>query len=94
MFFALKGMLFGMAKAPNTPSAREIFARNVRRYRRWKEISQEALALNAGVSRAYIGEIERGVRAVSIDIMGDIASALDVPLRDLVDPEKFAEIEK
>lgn len=49
-------------------------------------MSQESLALDAGLSRPYLGEIERGTRSVSIDLMGQIASALDVPLRDLVDP--------
>lgn len=83
-----------MAKTSKALSAREVFARNIRRYRRWKEISQEALALDAGLSRTYIGEIERGERAVSIDIMGQIAAALHVPLRDLVDADMFTGIEK
>jgi len=52
---ALKGD--NMLKAPTRLTAREIFARNVRQYRRWKESSQEALALVAGLSRAYIGEM-------------------------------------
>jgi transcriptional regulator with XRE-family HTH domain len=75
-----------MAKATKTLTAREVFARNVRRVRRWKEISQESLALEADLSRPYIGQIERGERAVSIDIMGQIAIALGVALRELVDP--------
>ena len=75
-----------MAKATKTLSPREVFARNVRRVRRWKEISQESLALEAGLSRPYIGQVERAERAVSIDIMGQIAIALDIALRDLVDP--------
>ena len=75
-----------MSKANKVPSAREVFARNVRRVRRWREISQESLALEAGLSRAYLGEVERATRSVSIDIMGQIAIALDVPLRELVDP--------
>ncbi len=75
-----------MAKAIKILSAREVFARNVRRVRRWKEISQESLALNAGLSRPYLGQVERAERAVSIDIMGQIAIALDVTLKDLVDP--------
>lgn len=79
-----------MKKTSCTPTARIIFALNVRRYRRWKEISQESLALNAGLSRTYIGEIERAERSVSIDIMGQIALALQVPLRDLVDPDLFS----
>jgi transcriptional regulator with XRE-family HTH domain len=76
-----------MSKANKVPSAREVFARNVRRVRRWREISQESLALEAGLSRAYLGEVERATRSVSIDIMGQIAIALNVPLRELVDPQ-------
>jgi transcriptional regulator with XRE-family HTH domain len=75
-----------MTKTTKTLSAREVFARNVRRVRRWRDISQESLALDAGLSRPYLGEIERATRSVSIDIMGQIAIALEVPLRDLVDP--------
>lgn len=74
-----------MTKANKVLSAREIFARNVRRVRRWRELSQESLALEAGLSRPYLGEIERAVRSVSIDAMEQIATALNVPLRDLVD---------
>lgn len=74
-----------MTKSTNALSAREVFARNVRRVRRWKEMSQESLALEAGLSRPYLGEIERSTRAVSIDVMGQIAKALGVSLRDLVD---------
>jgi transcriptional regulator with XRE-family HTH domain len=48
--------------------------------------------LNAGLSCTYIGEIERCERAVSIDTMGQIAVALQVPLRKLVDPEMFSGI--
>lgn len=72
--------------------SRQVFANNVRRIRRLREISQESLALDAGLSRTYIGEIERGERAVSIDIMGQIADALRVPLKELVDPEMFGNI--
>ncbi len=75
-----------MTKANKVLSAREVFARNVRRVRRWREISQEALALEAGVSRAYLGQVERATRSVSIDFMDQIATALGVPLRELVDP--------
>lgn len=64
--------------------ARLIFARNMRTLRRLREISQENLAFDAEVSRAYIGEVERGSRSVSIDVMGRIADALQVPLSDLL----------
>lgn len=56
------------------------FANNLRKVRRLKEISQEALAFDAELSRAYISDIERGRRSVSIDVMGKIADALGVNL--------------
>ncbi|RQP24225.1 helix-turn-helix domain-containing protein [Piscinibacter terrae] len=78
-----------MRKASKTLTAREVFARNVRRARRLKDLSQESLALELGMSRPYLSSVERGTRNVSIDNMGKLADALGVPLRDLVDPEKF-----
>ena len=79
-------MLERMEKTRRSHPARAVFARNVRRIRRLREVSQESLADDAGLSRTYIGEVEREERAVSIDIMGQIADALDVPLKDLLDP--------
>jgi len=79
-------------KSPiKTLSARDVFARNLRRARRFREISQEALALQAGLSRTYVSEVERAERNVSIDNMGLLADALQVPLKELVDPEMFKE---
>lgn len=78
---------FHMEKASKPHSARVIFARNLRQVRRLKEISQEALALQAGLSRTYVSEVERGERNVSIDNMGLLADALGVKLQDLLDPE-------
>lgn len=63
---------------------RLIFAKNMRKIRRWRDISQETLAINANVSRTYIGEIERGERAVSIDVMGKIADTLEIELFELL----------
>lgn len=77
-------------KSPSKkPSAREIFAKNLRLARKLREISQEALALQAGLSRTYVSEVERAERNVSIDNMGLLAEALQIPLKDLVDPEMF-----
>lgn len=52
-------------------------------------MSQEALALQAGLSRTYVSEAERAERNISIDNMGLLADALRVPLKDLLDPEMF-----
>lgn len=82
--------LAGMKK-PNQSqlSAREIFGKNLRRARRLKEVTQEELALRADLSRTYVSEVERGARNISIDNMSLLAQALDVTLRDLVDPTLF-----
>lgn len=56
----------------------------MRQMRRLKEISQEELAFNAAISKTYVCEIERGSRAVSIDVMGRIADALEIPLEKLL----------
>ena len=66
-----------------------VFAANLRLARRLRDVSQEALALDAGLSRTYVSEGERGERNVSIDNMGLLADALQIPLKDLVDPERF-----
>lgn len=63
---------------------RLVFAQNMRQFRRLKEISQEELAFQAGISKTYVCEIERGGRAVSIDLMGRIADALEIPLDKLL----------
>lgn len=80
---------WGMKSPASKPTAREIFARNLRRARRLREVSQEALALQACLSRTYVSEVERAERNVSIDNMGLLADALRVPLKDLLDPEMF-----
>ena len=73
-----------MSKASVPASARLIFARNLRQARRLKEVSQESLALQAGLSRTYVSEVERGVRNISIDNMGLLADALGIALSDLL----------
>ena len=83
-------MLSVMKKPSKSLPAREVFCKNLRLARRLKEVSQEELALRADLSRTYVSEVERGTRNISIDNMDLLAQALDVPLRDLVDPEMFA----
>ena len=53
---------------------------NVRQIRREKEMSQEKLALEASLNRAYIGYIERGERHPSVETIYKISQALNTPL--------------
>lgn len=72
--------------ANETPSARQRFATNLRKYRLEQNLSQEELAQLAGLHRTYIGSVERGERNISIDNMERLALALDCTLVDLLLP--------
>ncbi|HKC04599.1 MAG TPA: helix-turn-helix transcriptional regulator [Patescibacteria group bacterium] len=57
---------------------------NLRKLREKKGITQEDLALTAGLNRAYIGYIERGERNPSTDTIVKVAKALKVSPKDLL----------
>ena len=62
---------------------RHRFATNLRRIRHNRGISQEDLAYEAGVDRAYVSRIERAVTYVGLEIIGKFADVLKV------DPVEF-----
>ncbi len=62
----------------------QIFARNVRRLRLKKGMTQEELAFETEIDLTYMGGIERGKRNPSLLVMGRIAKALSVPLTKLL----------
>lgn len=70
-------------------SDRVVFGKNVKRARLLKELSQEALSMDAGLARSYLGGVERGQRNISIDNMSRLAFVLGIPLKELVDPDRF-----
>lgn len=79
---------------PKPPlSPREIVSRNLRMVRSAKNLSQEMVALEAGVSRGYVSRIERGDINASIDQLDLIAKAVGVPLHDLVNPKLFQSLD-
>lgn len=63
---------------------REILARNVRRLRAERGMSQEKLGFEAEISMTYVSHIETEKFAASIDVVGRIAKALKVTLSELV----------
>ncbi len=58
--------------------------KNVKKIRENKGITQEKLAFEANLNRAYIGYIERGERNPSTDTLAKLAKALKVSLKDLL----------
>lgn len=63
------------------------FARNLRKARAAKGLSQEDLAELAGLHRTYVGSVERGERNVSIDNIERLAAALGSTASDLLKEE-------
>lgn len=71
-------------RSDESDSARAALARNVRKLRSERSLSQEALADLAGVHRNYLGGIERCERNVGIDNLEKLARALGVNIAELV----------
>jgi transcriptional regulator with XRE-family HTH domain len=59
-------------------------ARNLRRVRLLRRLSQEALALEAGVDRAYVSGLERGVRNPTVRLLERLARVLKVSVSEIV----------
>jgi transcriptional regulator with XRE-family HTH domain len=56
----------------------QIFGRNVRRLRRERGLSQEALADEVELAVTYVGQIERGLRNPTLDVVERFALALSI----------------
>ena len=68
-------------------SGRDLLAWNLRTLRTAQDLSQERLAVDAGVDRAWVSELERGQGNTSIDLLDRLAAALGAPIGAL-----FAEL--
>ncbi len=63
---------------------RGVLARNLRRLRRARGLSQEELAGRAGLNRNYVGMIEREENAATVDVLERLAEVLGVRAPDLL----------
>lgn len=64
----------------------------IRVLRKELKLSQEAVALKAGLDRTYVASIECGNRNVSILNIERIATALNVTLAEFFDADEFVKI--
>jgi len=66
------------------------FGAVVRKHRKLKALSQEALAEKADIHHTHVGLIERGERNASLNIAYRVARALGQPLSTLIaEAEKY-----
>ena len=56
------------------------FAKNIRRIRLKKKMTQEQVAEMAGINPKYLGEIERGLKSPTAVVVGNLSKALGVPV--------------
>jgi transcriptional regulator with XRE-family HTH domain len=61
-------------------NGRALLAWNLRRLRSEKGVSQERLAADSGIDRAYVSELEREQGNATIDLLDRLASVLNVGL--------------
>ncbi|HAF81450.1 MULTISPECIES: helix-turn-helix transcriptional regulator [Brevundimonas] len=64
-------------------SLTETFGRNVRRIRLEKKLTIEGLATDVGLSYSYMGQLQRGERNPTLDVVERIAKALGVKAIEL-----------
>jgi transcriptional regulator with XRE-family HTH domain len=61
------------------------FGHHLRRLRRARKLTQEALADYAEISRPTVQRIEKGQASPTLEVLLSLAHVLQVPLRELVD---------
>ncbi|KGT73777.1 XRE family transcriptional regulator [Bradyrhizobium japonicum] len=63
---------------------KQIVARNLRRLRHERNLSQEELSFQAKVDRSYISQLETGVYSASVTMLAKLAKALGVEISELL----------
>ncbi|MCG7394265.1 helix-turn-helix domain-containing protein [Microvirga sp. ACRRW] len=74
-----------MADNSNVSPHRALLGRNVKALRTMRGLGQESLAMQLGMSRAYLSSIERGEKAATIDTIARLAEGLDVTIARLLE---------
>lgn len=73
-------------------NGRALLAWNVRKARAERGISQEKLAADSGIDRAYLSEIETEKANVGLDVLDRLANCLGLAIAELLaKPEPQAE---
>lgn len=71
---------------PEKIDPRVVFGRQLATLRRQAGLSQEALALESGLARSYLGGVERGQRNIALINICRLATALSVRPSELLQP--------
>lgn len=83
----IKQQILGAMPDSQQKTARKVLARNLRRLRAERDLSQEVLADLAGLHRTYVSSVERSERNVSLDSIEKLARALRINIAELLRAE-------
>jgi transcriptional regulator with XRE-family HTH domain len=72
-------------QAARKKALRKAFGQAVRALRIQVELTQEGLADEARLHRTYVGDLERGLKSPTLDVIVGLADALDVEPQALVE---------
>jgi transcriptional regulator with XRE-family HTH domain len=67
-----------------THKNRKLLGEGIRKYRKLEGLTQEKLAEKVDLNPVYMGQIERGYKVPTVDVLLRVAKALKVRLRDIV----------
>jgi transcriptional regulator with XRE-family HTH domain len=71
--------------------AQALVARNLRRLRVKRRLSQENLAVDASVDRTYVSRLERGLENPSVAVLERLAHAVDAEITEFFRVPKAGE---
>lgn len=72
-------------------NGRALLAWNLKRLRAERGLSQERLANDSGLDRAYVSEMERELGNATLDVLDRLSAVLEVrPVEFLVEPLEMA----
>ena len=70
--------------------AQIVVARNLRRLRVARNLSQEVLAVDASVDRTYVSRLERGLENPTVGVLERLSKALDADIAEFFDAARVA----
>jgi transcriptional regulator with XRE-family HTH domain len=76
--------LIGLWPIVVTKKDRKCLGGGIRKYRKLAGLTQEKLAERIDINPVYMGQIERGYRVPTVDVLLRIARSLKVRLSDIV----------
>ncbi len=67
-----------------------VLSANIKRYRKGRRISQQALADMCGLHRTYISDLENAKCNPTLSVMMGVAQSLNISLKDLLNEKSQA----